>query len=236
MEKVDLIYNEKRRQFSLVKNSPYEMVEKVALDIEKLLAKKRKALDKTNVPRAHCNKIIMLFTDGGENRAQDIFEQYNWPNKTVRVFTFSVGQHNYDVTPLQWIACANKGFYFEIRSICAIIINTQVGLSSASYTADPGSASSPPGTASWNCLLFLCVVTRSTWMCWAAPWSWQAAVPSRFSGPMSIRMPWWFAESTNNVAPLHLFNATGCVLLSKKGKIYMIGLRNMDNWMVIGHV
>lgn len=25
------------------------------------------------------------------------------------MFTFSVGQHNYDVTPLQWIACANKG-------------------------------------------------------------------------------------------------------------------------------
>ncbi|TRY87294.1 hypothetical protein DNTS_022264 [Danionella cerebrum] len=82
-------------------------------------------LNKTNVPRANCNKIIMLFTDGGEDRAQDIFEQYNWPNKTVRVFTFSVGQHNYDVTPLQWIACANKGFYFEIRSICAIRINTQ---------------------------------------------------------------------------------------------------------------
>ncbi|KAL2091274.1 hypothetical protein ACEWY4_013537 [Coilia grayii] len=82
-------------------------------------------LNKTQVPRAHCNKIIMLFTDGGEDRAQDIFEQYNWPNKTVRVFTFSVGQHNYDVTPLQWIACANKGYYFEIRSICAIRINTQ---------------------------------------------------------------------------------------------------------------
>uniref|UniRef100_A0A8C5C9L5 VWFA domain-containing protein n=1 Tax=Gadus morhua TaxID=8049 RepID=A0A8C5C9L5_GADMO len=79
----------------------------------------------TNVPRANCNKIIMLFTDGGEDRAQDIFVQYNWPNKTVRVFTFSVGQHNYDVTPLQWIACTNKGYYFEIRSICAIRINTQ---------------------------------------------------------------------------------------------------------------
>ncbi|KAF5893114.1 voltage-dependent calcium channel subunit alpha-2/delta-2-like, partial [Clarias magur] len=39
-------------------------------------------LNKTNVPRANCNKIIMLFTDGGEDRAQDIFEQYNWPNKT----------------------------------------------------------------------------------------------------------------------------------------------------------
>lgn len=36
-----------------------------------------------------------------------------WPSvhtlPQVRVFTFSVGQHNYDVTPLQWMACANKG-------------------------------------------------------------------------------------------------------------------------------
>ncbi|XP_073708708.1 voltage-dependent calcium channel subunit alpha-2/delta-2-like [Garra rufa] len=65
-------------------------------------------LNETSAPRANCNKMIMMFTDGGEDRAQDIFEKYNWPNKTVRVFTFSVGQHNYDVTPLQWIACANK--------------------------------------------------------------------------------------------------------------------------------
>uniref|UniRef100_A0A671K7P0 Voltage-dependent calcium channel subunit alpha-2/delta-2-like n=1 Tax=Sinocyclocheilus anshuiensis TaxID=1608454 RepID=A0A671K7P0_9TELE len=79
----------------------------------------------TSAPRANCNKMIMMFTDGGEDRAQDIFEKYNWPNKTVRVFTFSVGQHNYDVTPLQWIACANKGYYFEIPSIGAIRINTQ---------------------------------------------------------------------------------------------------------------
>lgn len=41
---------------------------------------------KTNVPRANCNKIIMLFTDGGEDRAQDVFMQYNWPNKTVGFF------------------------------------------------------------------------------------------------------------------------------------------------------
>ncbi|KAK3557123.1 hypothetical protein QTP70_024638 [Hemibagrus guttatus] len=82
-------------------------------------------LNETNAPRANCNKMIMMFTDGGEDRAQDVFEKYNWPNKTVRVFTFSVGQHNYDVTPLQWIACANKGYYFEIPSIGAIRINTQ---------------------------------------------------------------------------------------------------------------
>uniref|UniRef100_A0A8D0G0I8 Calcium voltage-gated channel auxiliary subunit alpha2delta 2 n=1 Tax=Sphenodon punctatus TaxID=8508 RepID=A0A8D0G0I8_SPHPU len=82
-------------------------------------------LQNTNISRANCNKMIMMFTDGGEDRVQDVFEKYNWPNKTVRVFTFSVGQHNYDVTPLQWMACANKGYYFEIPSIGAIRINTQ---------------------------------------------------------------------------------------------------------------
>uniref|UniRef100_A0A8C3GAT0 Calcium channel, voltage-dependent, alpha 2/delta subunit 2a n=1 Tax=Cyclopterus lumpus TaxID=8103 RepID=A0A8C3GAT0_CYCLU len=70
-------------------------------------------LNESSAPRANCNKMIMMFTDGGEDRAQEIFEKYNWPNKTVRVFTFSVGQHNYDVTPLQWIACANKGVWIS---------------------------------------------------------------------------------------------------------------------------
>lgn len=27
--------------------------------------------------------MIMMFTDGGEDRAQEVFEKYNWPNKTV---------------------------------------------------------------------------------------------------------------------------------------------------------
>ncbi|KFW65628.1 Voltage-dependent calcium channel subunit alpha-2/delta-2, partial [Pygoscelis adeliae] len=82
-------------------------------------------LQNSNITRANCNKMIMMFTDGGEDRVQDVFEKYNWPNKTVRVFTFSVGQHNYDVTPLQWMACANKGYYFEIPSIGDPHHNTQ---------------------------------------------------------------------------------------------------------------
>uniref|UniRef100_A0A8C2SJA6 VWFA domain-containing protein n=1 Tax=Capra hircus TaxID=9925 RepID=A0A8C2SJA6_CAPHI len=81
-------------------------------------------LQNSNITRANCNKMIMMFTDGGEDRVQDVFEKYNCP-KQVRVFTFSVGQHNYDVTPLQWMACTNKGYYFEIPSIGAIRINTQ---------------------------------------------------------------------------------------------------------------
>uniref|UniRef100_A0A8C1QMU5 Calcium channel, voltage-dependent, alpha 2/delta subunit 1a n=1 Tax=Cyprinus carpio TaxID=7962 RepID=A0A8C1QMU5_CYPCA len=81
-------------------------------------------LSSMNVTRESCNKIIMLFTDGGEDRASEIFEEYN-PDKEVRIFTFSVGQHNYDKTPIQWMACNNKGYYYEIPSIGAIRINTQ---------------------------------------------------------------------------------------------------------------
>ncbi|XP_044050712.1 voltage-dependent calcium channel subunit alpha-2/delta-1 isoform X2 [Siniperca chuatsi] len=81
-------------------------------------------LSATNVSRANCNKIIMLFTDGGEERAQAILEKYN-ADKKVRIFTFSVGQHNYDKGPIQWMACSNKGYFYEIPSIGAIRINTQ---------------------------------------------------------------------------------------------------------------
>ncbi|KAI1905480.1 hypothetical protein AGOR_G00016630 [Albula goreensis] len=81
-------------------------------------------LSQVNVTRANCNKIIMLFTDGGEDRAQGIFQEYN-KDKKVRIFTFSVGQHNYDKGPIQWMACTNKGYYYEIPSIGAIRINTQ---------------------------------------------------------------------------------------------------------------
>ncbi|XP_042366915.1 voltage-dependent calcium channel subunit alpha-2/delta-1a isoform X3 [Plectropomus leopardus] len=81
-------------------------------------------LAQMNVSRANCNKIIMLFTDGGEERAEEIFEKYN-PKQAVRIFTFSVGQHNYDKGPIQWMACANKGYYYEIPSIGAIRLNTQ---------------------------------------------------------------------------------------------------------------
>uniref|UniRef100_A0A6Q2XAX2 VWFA domain-containing protein n=1 Tax=Esox lucius TaxID=8010 RepID=A0A6Q2XAX2_ESOLU len=78
----------------------------------------------TNITRANCNKIIMLFTDGGEERASAILQRYN-ADKKVRIFTFSVGQHNYDKGPVQWMACANKGYFYEIPSIGAIRINTQ---------------------------------------------------------------------------------------------------------------
>lgn len=35
---------------------------------------------------ANCNKLIMLLTDGGIDNAEDVFDKYNWPNKTVSGF------------------------------------------------------------------------------------------------------------------------------------------------------
>lgn len=35
----------------------------------------------------------------------------------VRIFTFSVGQHNYDKGPIQWMACSNKGTVQFITNI-----------------------------------------------------------------------------------------------------------------------
>lgn len=40
----------------------------------------------------------MLFTDGGEDRAQDVFMQYNWPNKTVCLFWSSLLSWHLSVT------------------------------------------------------------------------------------------------------------------------------------------
>ena len=42
-----------------------------------------------NVSRANCNKIIMLFTDGGEERAQEIFTKYNKDKKVSAMFLVS---------------------------------------------------------------------------------------------------------------------------------------------------
>uniref|UniRef100_A0A3B3ZI21 VWFA domain-containing protein n=1 Tax=Periophthalmus magnuspinnatus TaxID=409849 RepID=A0A3B3ZI21_9GOBI len=53
------------------------------------------------------------------------FSIFFFKSLQVRIFTFSVGQHNYDKGPIQWMACANKGYYYEIPSIGAIRLNTQ---------------------------------------------------------------------------------------------------------------
>ncbi|XP_066094242.1 voltage-dependent calcium channel subunit alpha-2/delta-1 isoform X3 [Saccopteryx bilineata] len=112
------------RNKKVLKDAVNNMTAKGITDYKKGFSFAFEQLLNYNVTRANCNKIIMLFTDGGEERAQEIFAKYN-KDKKVRVFTFSVGQHNYDRGPIQWMACENKGYYYEIPSIGAIRINTQ---------------------------------------------------------------------------------------------------------------
>ncbi|XP_067420655.1 voltage-dependent calcium channel subunit alpha-2/delta-1 isoform X8 [Emydura macquarii macquarii] len=107
-----------------LKEAVYKISAKGITDYKKGFSYAFEQLLNHSVSRANCNKIIMLFTDGGEERAQEIFKKYN-DDRKVRVFTFSVGQHNYDKGPIQWMACHNKGYYYEIPSIGAIRINTQ---------------------------------------------------------------------------------------------------------------
>ncbi|XP_026504447.1 voltage-dependent calcium channel subunit alpha-2/delta-1 isoform X3 [Terrapene carolina triunguis] len=107
-----------------LKEAVYKISAKGITDYKKGFTYAFEQLQNHSGSRANCNKIIMLFTDGGEERAQEIFHRYN-KDKKVRVFTFSVGQHNYDKGPIQWMACQNKGYYYEIPSIGAIRINTQ---------------------------------------------------------------------------------------------------------------
>ncbi|XP_044136055.1 voltage-dependent calcium channel subunit alpha-2/delta-1 isoform X7 [Bufo gargarizans] len=112
------------RNKKVLKDAVYNITAKGTTDYKQGFKFAFDQLRNTNVSRANCNKIIMLFTDGGEDKATETFKLYN-KNKTVRVFTFSVGQHNYDKGPIQWMACENKGYYYEIPSIGAIRINTQ---------------------------------------------------------------------------------------------------------------
>lgn len=60
----------------------------------------------------------MMFTDGGEDRVQDVFEKYNGPNKTVSVQPASELALDYIMSPgghpilLQPLVCL---FRFKIR-------------------------------------------------------------------------------------------------------------------------
>ncbi|KAG9339103.1 hypothetical protein JZ751_024134 [Albula glossodonta] len=67
-----------------------------------------------------CNQAIMLITDGAMEDFQQVFEDYNWPEKKVRVFTYLIGREVTFADNVKWIACNNKGYYTHISTLADV--------------------------------------------------------------------------------------------------------------------
>ncbi|XP_007469581.1 PREDICTED: voltage-dependent calcium channel subunit alpha-2/delta-4 [Lipotes vexillifer] len=64
-----------------------------------------------------CNQAIMLITDGAVEDHRPVLEEYNWPHRKVRVFTYLIGKEVSFADRLKWIACNNKGYYTQISTL-----------------------------------------------------------------------------------------------------------------------
>ncbi|XP_053720186.1 voltage-dependent calcium channel subunit alpha-2/delta-4 isoform X1 [Synchiropus splendidus] len=67
-----------------------------------------------------CNQAIMLITDGAMEDFQDVFEDFNWPERRVRVFTYLIGREMTFAENVKWIACNNKGFYTHVSTLADV--------------------------------------------------------------------------------------------------------------------
>ncbi|XP_040886098.1 voltage-dependent calcium channel subunit alpha-2/delta-4 isoform X2 [Toxotes jaculatrix] len=67
-----------------------------------------------------CNQAIMLITDGAMEDFQDVFEEFNWPDRRVRVFTYLIGREMTFAENVKWIACNNKGYYTHISTLADV--------------------------------------------------------------------------------------------------------------------
>ncbi|XP_055010012.1 voltage-dependent calcium channel subunit alpha-2/delta-4 [Boleophthalmus pectinirostris] len=67
-----------------------------------------------------CNQAIMLITDGAMEDFEDVFEEFNWPEKRVRVFTYLIGREMTFAENVKWIACNNKGYYTHVSTLADV--------------------------------------------------------------------------------------------------------------------
>ncbi|KAF6716341.1 Voltage-dependent calcium channel subunit alpha-2/delta-4 [Oryzias melastigma] len=82
-----------------------------------------------------CNQAIMLITDGAMEDFESVFEEFNWPERRVRVFTYLIGREMTFAQNTKWIACNNKG---EFVCICASHCSVFVFAYTQSRLRSPG--------------------------------------------------------------------------------------------------
>uniref|UniRef100_A0A1I8H4F8 VWFA domain-containing protein n=1 Tax=Macrostomum lignano TaxID=282301 RepID=A0A1I8H4F8_9PLAT len=82
---------------------------------------------------ALCNSMIMIFTDGDVSDSMDETRQLirTWRNRSalldkIRIFTYSVGQHQNPTEPLLEVACSNRGYFAEIPAMGAVTSQVEV--------------------------------------------------------------------------------------------------------------
>ncbi|GAB6029122.1 Voltage-dependent calcium channel subunit alpha-2/delta-1, variant 2 [Chamberlinius hualienensis] len=75
--------------------------------------------EKRDYEGAECHKVVMIFTDGGTDKPEDILEKYN-KKKNIRIFTYAVGPHAIPVNAVKWLACENRGYFSTISALGGI--------------------------------------------------------------------------------------------------------------------
>ncbi|XP_077995480.1 voltage-dependent calcium channel subunit alpha-2/delta-3-like isoform X2 [Glandiceps talaboti] len=90
-------------------------------DIGNALIKAFELLEKFNSTGngSGCNQAIMLLTDGATEKYESLFEQYN-ADQRVRLFTYAIGREVKYSPMVSEMACNNKGYFTQIRTIADV--------------------------------------------------------------------------------------------------------------------
>uniref|UniRef100_A0AAR2JVN9 VWFA domain-containing protein n=1 Tax=Pygocentrus nattereri TaxID=42514 RepID=A0AAR2JVN9_PYGNA len=88
--------------------------------VKKAMKESFRVLNEVSINGSLCNQAIMLITDGAMEDFQSVFEEFNWPDKKVRVFTYLIGRDMTFAENVKWIACNNKGYYTHINTLADV--------------------------------------------------------------------------------------------------------------------
>ncbi|XP_074600888.1 voltage-dependent calcium channel subunit alpha-2/delta-3-like isoform X2 [Brevipalpus obovatus] len=75
-----------------------------------------------------CNQAIMLVTDGAPDTFKEIFDKFNHPRISIRVFTYLVGKEVTETQEVKLMACQNRGYYTQVSSLSEIREQVQLYL------------------------------------------------------------------------------------------------------------